>query len=89
LLDHLASSLTPQLLSCRWRNDGAENLMLFAPQLEDDGTGRLVHCHYGSSGRLHVYACSTRPIESPVQLVTENNESIANAIVCWVWHSLK
>lgn len=52
----------------------------------------MVYFRCGTSGRLHASACSTRlieGIEQISQLITEENHTIANAIVSWVWRSLK
>jgi len=91
LLDHLSTSVS-SVFSCRWSSEGSEHLILFTPRLDADGTGRLVYCRCGTSGRLHAHACSTSFIEGidqKEQLITEESHTIANAIVCWVWLSLQ
>ena len=46
----------------------------------------LIHCELLERGTtLRVRACSTRPIGSVGELITELSEGVANALCCWVW----
>ena len=45
-----------------------------------------LHCQLSASGyELRVRACSTQPVGTIRELVSELSESVANAIVCWIW----